>query len=625
MRSPQGRFVLVLGDFGRGKTFLLHELARRMPEELPHLVPLLVELRALEKARGLDELVAQHLTAAGEDRFDLPAFRYMLREGRVALLFDGFDELAFRVTYDRAADHLATLLQAAEGRAKVVITSRTQHFVSDEQVRTALGARVELVPERRLVSLEDFDDDQLHQARERLGAITSAELYRLLLERWLHFEYERASPKGAAPTLSVDERWQAVTRLALQLWKTTERTVDVAGLAGAVEQALTDLAGAVEQEQAAHVVGSGTLLVRSDDGQFAFVHQSVMEWLVARHAADEIQRGEQASIEVLGWREMSPLMADFLCGLAGREQAQGWAAGALAAESAAEVAKANALLVLARLGEQPLRESRLAGQNLRGSSLLSGADLRGADLRGADLTEARLVGANLADANLSGASLVRARLDTAILSRVDLREADLSGARLLGADLRGAGLTGSRWRRAALVGASVDEASLAGCDITGAALPRVQQAELQFLPPSQGYSALAVSPDAELLVTAGNDGAIWVWDAGSGELVRALAGHVGAVSGVGFSPDGRWLASAGSDGTVRVWDVRRGECLAMLVPLAEGWAVVTPSGRYKLEGTVTGEFWYTIGMCRFEPGELDRYLPPLRRLPPEAELAPPDG
>jgi len=99
-----------------------------------------------------------------------------------------------------------------------------------------------------------------------------------------------------------------------------------------------------------------------------------------------------------------------------------------------------------------------------------------------------------------------------------------------------------------------------------------------------------VSPDAELLVTAGNDVAIWVWDAGSGELVRTLSGHEGAVLGVGFSPDGRWLASAGEDGTVRVWDAGRGVCLATLVPLAEGWAVVTPSGRYKLEGTVTGEF-----------------------------------
>ncbi len=158
---PQGRFVLLLGDFGRGKTFLLHELARRLPSELPHLVPVLVELRALEKARGLDELVAQHLAAAGVEEIDLKAFRYLLREGRVALLFDGFDELAFRVTYDRAAEHLDTLLQAAEGRAKVVVTSRTQHFVSAEQVATKLGEDVVRLPGRRLLALEDFDEPQI--------------------------------------------------------------------------------------------------------------------------------------------------------------------------------------------------------------------------------------------------------------------------------------------------------------------------------------------------------------------------------------------------------------------------------------------------------------------------------
>lgn len=89
-----------------GQRFLLHELARRLPAELPHVVPMLVELRALEKARTVEELVAQHLAAAGMDRIDLPAFRYMLRTGRIALLFDGFDELALRVSYERAADHL---------------------------------------------------------------------------------------------------------------------------------------------------------------------------------------------------------------------------------------------------------------------------------------------------------------------------------------------------------------------------------------------------------------------------------------------------------------------------------------------------------------------------------------
>ena len=44
------RFVLVLGSFGAGKTFLLHEVARRVPDELPHLTPILVDMRSLEKA-----------------------------------------------------------------------------------------------------------------------------------------------------------------------------------------------------------------------------------------------------------------------------------------------------------------------------------------------------------------------------------------------------------------------------------------------------------------------------------------------------------------------------------------------------------------------------------------------
>ena len=74
-----------------------------------------MELRALDKAHSVDGLVAAHLANHGEQVIDLKAFRYMLRQGRIVLLFDGFDELVARVTYDRAADHLETLLQAAEG------------------------------------------------------------------------------------------------------------------------------------------------------------------------------------------------------------------------------------------------------------------------------------------------------------------------------------------------------------------------------------------------------------------------------------------------------------------------------------------------------------------------------
>src|SRR5262249_14587076 len=156
-----GRFLLVLGDVGRGKTFALRELARHVPARLPHLIPIYLELRALDKAHSVYGLVAAHLANHGEDVIDLAAFRYMLAQGRVVLLFDGFDELATRVTYDRAADHLDALLAAAEGKAKIVVASRTQHFKSRAQVLTALGERVELLPTRRVLGIEDFNADQI--------------------------------------------------------------------------------------------------------------------------------------------------------------------------------------------------------------------------------------------------------------------------------------------------------------------------------------------------------------------------------------------------------------------------------------------------------------------------------
>ncbi len=87
------RFVMILGDFGRGKTAFLRQLARTIPAELPALLPVLVELRKLEKAPSLDELLAQHLVSQGVEDLGPAKLRYMISSGRLALLFDGFDEL----------------------------------------------------------------------------------------------------------------------------------------------------------------------------------------------------------------------------------------------------------------------------------------------------------------------------------------------------------------------------------------------------------------------------------------------------------------------------------------------------------------------------------------------------
>jgi nucleoside phosphorylase len=168
--SPHARFILVLGDFDTGKTFLLHELTRQMAKEGGLLVPVLIELRTLEKAQVLDALVVRHMREAGVGRFDLSAFRYMLAHGRIALLFDGFDELALRVGYELAVEYFSKLLQEAQGEAKVVVTSSSQHFYSDLQMKSGRGDQVSFQRGYRLVRLQRFTHEQAKEFLEkRLG------------------------------------------------------------------------------------------------------------------------------------------------------------------------------------------------------------------------------------------------------------------------------------------------------------------------------------------------------------------------------------------------------------------------------------------------------------------------
>ncbi len=80
----------------------------------------------------------------------------------------------------------------------------------------------------------------------------------------------------------------------------------------------------------------------------------------------------------------------------------------------------------------------------------------------------------------------------------------------------------------------------------------------------------------------GADNVIRIWDAATGQLVRILRGHVGAVWICKWMPNGQRIITTSQDGTTRMWNVETGEELLRL-PTPTTWfltASISPQGEY---------------------------------------------
>src|SRR5262249_42925712 len=145
------------------------------------------------------------------------------------------------------------------------------------------------------------------------------------------------------------------------------------------------------------------------------------------------------------------------------------------------------------------------------------------------------------------------------LEGAELTGVTLAFARLSGAQLGGArGLAAEGLRGAKLVGArGLDLGGLAGA---GAA-PPVPGKVAPMWAHRAGCSAVAWSPSGDLVASGQGSGVILLWDAGSGQAIRAFEGHMNWVQSVVFSPDGTTLASGSWDNTVRLWEVSSGRTL----------------------------------------------------------------
>lgn len=336
--APHSQLILLSGDAGSGKTYALHKLALDMEKSEGQLIPILIDMKKLEKLHSLDEIMSQHLIKS-LGRFDRHTFKHMLKEGYIALLFDGFDELSSRMTYDKVLAHFDMILEAAVGKAKVVVSTRSQHFLSDvllisklyrkaatmesfgfkfgslqlfdnEQIRSFINkhSENEADAQERYSLLERFPDlhglcanpqmlafistvplKTLHNVTSHSSNKGIAKLYKLLVNEWLKREFNKPSFQDLADNVDLNWLWKCVTKLAIMLINTKDHKIQLGDKDVELAKILKQLTPEGRtREEFEFIMGSGTLLTRDNIGQFYFIHDSVMEFLVGKAAADEL-------------------------------------------------------------------------------------------------------------------------------------------------------------------------------------------------------------------------------------------------------------------------------------------------------------------------------------------------
>jgi len=584
LREPYGHLIVVLGAAGSGKTFFLRTLARELSHVDSPVTPIYLPVRDLDRLPEIDEVVAAYLTRAGEERLNPTRFNYLLKEGRIALLLDGLDELTAQSSYERAIGHLREIGSKAERLAKIVVTARDVEFLSNSAVLDALGGtsavtegrralriaefssaqieefltrllgtpadarrRIELLgglgqlPEvarnpRMLSFIAEIDEDRLLQAKQASeGHLTGADIYQQVLDQWITGEVNRLTMRSQLPPLNATELWQAVRTLALHLWRTDREhaTIDDLGLAAAALSQLEDDAGSRDPEAdvRVHQLGAGSLLVRHEDGELGFIHRSIREWLVAKALSPLPAHGPAAPLSL---HRVTSQTASFLCEINGRVAVWAWIdglTGITANPGPSAIAQDNALALQRFVGRRPpMNRPRPAEGDPPEVDPhdLTTRYLR-ADLRLYDLRDRQLAGLDFTDA---------------LMDNADMCGNDLTGVRFTRVRLTGAQLVGAKLTDASLVDADATGANLNGADLSRSLLDRTRL---------RRASLLGTKVDPAALAKADTTGAATPNTPLSVQFRPSKVGEVAAVD-----PSGQLVVSGDKHGWLHMWDMEIG-------------------------------------------------------------------
>lgn len=477
LQSERDQALVLLGDFGDGKSAFTYIFARKLAHELRDRgaggwLPLRISLRSFRQFQTARELLVQRLAEIGVNLSD---WRSICAESRALVILDGFDEMSARLDPAAIANNVSRLVDCRSefAGAKILITSRTSFLDPLRDSHQALE-RIGSPPVVRIAPLRRVDaTEHLKGIASELGVISkyraisrmydpiglatkplflemiratmeeiptdgidAISLYEIYIEKSLRRKIEDLGEAelGMLSGEVIDNLIGLLEEIAAQLQKSDAGYVSLAELAKPsgsslcaalwrmADSPLSSRAGPNDERtiaDAAARVGVRSLLVPvigppAASWPVTFFHRSVQEFLLARQLTRLLVTNSLRARERLSEVLIGSEICSFMVSIIDRGSTSEYV---------------PVLLSFAKSAVRGLAPSFIGGNAV---SLLHGlqAFRPNSDWSDLNLDYARLDGADLTGMRLCRSSLRSADLDNADLTNADLRGADLSNVRL---------------------------------------------------------------------------------------------------------------------------------------------------------------------------------------------------
>jgi len=438
--------LTVLGDYGTGKSTVAKRLEYRQAKrylENPakERIPVLIELKIYQKSISIESLITDLLiNKYSVEIKNFNAFKLLNESGKLLLILDGFDEMASRVDKKVTLANFREFDKLISENSKVILTCRTHYFKNQDEIHklhqgTEIYKKIDekggykflflnpLKEEDFVIYLKKFfpeNWEKYHQTIvntynlrelaekpvllelmvqtlpqikiEENEKLNHASLYDRYTKFWLNRDDWRSY-------LASDERDFITEEIAFYLFINNKDRIFYEELPKLIQEKFPGKRS-FEMEYLDQDVRTCTFLNRDEKGDYSFVHQSFMEFFVAKKFSNEINNRNSNNFKM---KKLSPEIAGFLINLAKN------------VETYYEFIDST-------------KNKSFDDVNYLGGNSATVLNLLCEDFSGRDISSTVLVGANF-----NNAKLIKSNLNNAILGKV---EKDFKISKIIDNDLK---------------------------------------------------------------------------------------------------------------------------------------------------------------------------------------------